>query len=826
MGTGLGLLLLGAGAGYYFYLQFRSDLPDNLSVVTDYRPLRASQIFSADGELIGEFFVEKRVITPIEKIPDIVRKAFVAAEDTRFYAHGGVDYFGILRAAWANFRAGHVVQGGSTITQQVAKLLILGQERSMSRKVREALLAFRIEKKLSKDQILGIYLNHVYLGHGAYGIAAGSGAYFGKAPADLTPAEAAMLAALPKAPGNVTPLRDFSRAQTRQHYVIDQMLDLGFLSAAQADTARKEPLVLVSKRRTLTNVAAPYFVEVVRKHIADHYGDEELLEKGLRIHTTLDMRKQRAAEASLRRGLEELQRRLGFSGPIGRLSAEERRKIVTGRPRPIGPGGFSVDDEQSGLIVNLPEPPAALIDATKPGAHLSEPIARYYAGEAWALKRQSKKKGGKAPKVEPPVHPTDPNTIYAAVVTSLGKGVSVSSGGLTVKLDPLAEARLLAWKGPKGERIALGDVLPVMFRQPDAPPGKAPPKPVAVLATSPTVQAALVALEPETGHLVSMVGGYDYGKSQFNRAHQARRQIGSAIKPFIYAAAIDRGMTPVTIKWDAPVKFKTASGIWAPKNYKPEYLGAMTLRTALAKSINTISAQLVANMGVDAVVDIMRAAGIKSKLPHNLSISLGTPDLGVEEVSYALAIFPAGGKRVPPVFILQIIDADGRMVVDNTKVRPREQKIDPETAYVVTDLMKGVVEVGTAKKAKELGRPAAGKTGTSTNYRDAWFVGFTPELLCGVWVGRDDFKPIGHDATGGQLALPIWLGFMQEALRGRPVRDFAPPPGVVLARANPETGEPATPQNPKSRLVPFKRGTLPPSFKTGASAGRFSDERF
>ena len=274
------------------------------------------------------------------------------------------------------------------------------------------------------------------------------------------------------------------------------------------------------------------------------------------------------------------------------------------------------------------------------------------------------------------------------------------------------------------------------------------------------------------------------------------------------------------------MKFKTASGIWAPHNYKPEYLGPLTLRTALAKSINTIAAQLVAQLGVDAVIDVMRALGITSKLPHSLSLSLGTPDLGVEEVAYALAAFPAGGRKVNPVSILTIIDADGRILEDHSKERPHEQRLSPETAYLITDMMKGVVEVGTAKKAQALGRPAAGKTGTATGFRDAWFYGFTPDILCGVWVGRDDFKPIGHDATGGQVSLPIWLDFMTFAHRGRPIRDFPVPPGITLVRANPETGEAALPSNPKSRLMPFKRGTLPPAFRSRAGGGGFSDERF
>lgn len=816
--SALGALLLGAVLALWAYRAFESDLPPNLSVVTDYQPVRASQILSSDGETIGEFFIEKRVLIPVEKVPPVVRNAFVAAEDERFYRHGGVDYPGILRAAWANLRAGHVVQGGSTITQQVAKILILGHEKSLARKIREALLAVRIERRLTKDQILGIYLNHVYLGHGAYGLAAAAAAYFGKSVADLSVAEAAMIAALPKSPGMVTPLRDFPRARARQHYVLDQMVGRRLLTAVEAAAARREPLVLVSRARALTNVAAPYFVETVRRYVADRYGDEELLVRGFRIHTTLNMQRQRSAEAAVRRGLEELQRRLGFSGPIARLEPKRRRLLAQGRPRPVGPRGFSLDDdEQSGVLVAPPEPGAALIDATKPGAYLPSPLARYYAGETWADRRRAAKG-----RTAPAVFATDPDTIYAAVVVNASKRVTVAAGGLVAAMDPVDEARLHAFRGPQGEHIAAGDVLPVYFRRTAPAAGGF----AAVLASAPEVQGALVAIDPSNGHLVSMVGGYDYDKSQFNRARQARRQIGSAIKPFVYAAAIERGMTPLTVKWDAPVKFKTASGVWAPHNYKPEYLGPMTLRTAFAKSINTISAQLVAQMGVDAVVDMMRRLGISSKLPRALSLALGTADLSLEDTAYALASFPAGGKRVDPVFITRILDRDGRVLEDHAAPKARQQRIAPETAYILSDMMKAVVEVGTGHKARELGRPAAGKTGTSTNYRDAWFFGFTPELLCGVWVGRDDFKPIAHDATGGQVALPIWLSYMREALRDTPPSEVSPPPGITFVRADPDTGAPALPANAKSRLVPFRRGTLPAVFTTRAQAARFSDAKF
>lgn len=804
----LGALLAGGFLAYRAYRAFATDLPPRLDAVTDYRPLRASQVFSADGEMIGQFYVEKRVLLPVSEIPLTVRHAFVAAEDARFYSHGGVDYLGIARAAVANLRAGHVVQGGSTITQQVAKLLIVGKERSIARKVREAMLAHRIEGALGKDQILGIYLNHVYLGHGAYGVASAAAAYFGKDVKGLSVAEAALLAGLPKAPGRATPFHDFAKAQARQRYVIDQMQSLGFLAPAEAETARSEAVVLVARDQSLTNVAAPYFVETIRRYVADNYGDEELLERGLSIYTTLDMRRQRAAEAAVRNGLVDLQRRLGFDGPIGHLDAQQRHQLLSGRPRPFGPAGFLIDDEEQDDRLLVPGG-SEHADAAIPGAEAPMP---------------------------------DAATTYAAMVSVTGgstQHVTVSSGALTVALDPADEARLLAWERkdengrPPAEaaRIATGDLVPVQFRLlPAARPGARGPAGhshlVATLANPPSVQAALIALNPSNGELVSMVGGYDYAQSQFNRARQAHRQIGSAMKPFIYATAIDRGMTELTIKYDAPVKFNTASGVWAPHNYKHEFLGPLTLRTAIAKSINTVSAQLVAQMGVDAVIDTMRRLGVRSTLPHSLSLALGTADLTLEEVAYALAAFPAGGQEVKPIMIRRLLDADGRVLEDHTAAVNRAQKLSPETAYIVTDLMKGVVEVGTGKKARELGRPAAGKTGTSTNFRDAWFFGFTPDLLCGVWIGRDDFKPIAHDATGGQVALPVWLSFMRQALQGTPPRDFTPPAGIIFARADPEKGLPAPPSKAGSRLTPFKRGTLPPSFRSAAYGARFSDEQF
>jgi penicillin-binding protein 1A len=818
LGGGL-LGVAGVGGVLWLFFHYRKDVPSDLSPVTDYRPVRGAQIFSADDELIGEFFVERRVLVPPDQIPPLVRNAFVAAEDARFFSHGGLDFFSILRAATANLVAGHVVQGASTITQQVARLVLLREvakvNRTMAdsfpRKVREGVLSYRIEHRLTKDQILGIYLNHVYLGHGAYGVVAAAAAYFGKTLGELTVAEAAMLAAMPKAPSSVTPFLDFPRARARQRYVLDQMVDAKFITRAQATTAAGESLVIIPRRKALTNVAAPYFVETVRAHLVEKFGEPDVLTAGMKVYTTLVMQYQRAADAAVHRGLEEMSRRIRFAGPIRHLSAEERTRLGGGRPRPIGPFGFLVDDdpEENTLVVPLPDDKAALIE---PGAKLVVAEGRAAAARAAALQKK------------PPPPSADPETLYAAVVSSIEKNITVRTGLLTATLDHEDAAKASGWTGSRGEKLVVGDVLPVYLRR--DPTATRTERWIASLSTAPVVQSALVALDPHTGHLVAMVGGADFATSQFNRAHQAHRQIGSAIKPFIYAAAVDKGMTPVTIKYDLPVAFKTSSGVWAPHNYKGDYQGPLTLWTALAKSVNTIAAQLVAEIGVDAVIDVMKRDGITSPLPRALSLALGTADLSLEEMAYALAAFPNGGTVVKPVSILRIVDGEGRVLEDNSHAPPPVAAFSPETAYVVTDLMKAVTEVGTGKRASELGRPVAGKTGTSTNYRDAWFFGFTPDLLAGVWVGRDDFKPIAHGATGGTVALPIWLAFMEQALSGRPARDFPVASGVVFARANTQLGIPAKPGEKNSRLIPFKRGTLPPAFRGSAQSSRLSDPEF
>jgi penicillin-binding protein 1A len=765
--------LFAGGLGYWGYKQFEKDLPDRWSALTDYKPSRASRVFSSEGELIGEFYLQKRIVLPYDQIPRHVMQAFVAAEDNRFFDHHGIDPLGIIRAAFANFRAGRVVQGGSTITQQVAKLMLVGNERNVFRKIREAILAHKIEQKLKKEQILAIYLNHVYLGHGAYGVQAAAEVYFGKDARELTVAEAAMLGGLPKAPTEDSPTVNFKRAKDRQHYVLGQMLENKFIKDDQYRDALHEPIAIISKDTPLNHIAAPYFVEHIRKIVQAKYAGRDLYDRGLRIYTTLEMKQQRAAELAVRNGLDAVDRRFSFRGPVAHLDGEALEKFLRGMPQPF--------DRRA--------------DAATAAAGVLMP-----------------------------------DKAYLAAFEKSGKKALARLGGLKVPMDEYDVGRIQHWLDKRGNKLGEGDLIPVKIVKVDVKRGsgkKAYTEQVemAQLAQRPEVQGALVAVDPVSGHLTAMVGGYDYDTSQFNRATQARRQAGSSIKPYIYSAALENGFTEMSTVVDGPVSIKTAAGWWSPHNYKPQFLGAVTLRTALQHSLNTVSVRLVAAMGVDKVIEQIRKFGITAQIVRHPSIALGTPEVTLLEHVYGYATFPALGMEVRPVLITKIVDADGN-TVEQDKPEPPRRRIPADTAYVMIDMLKNVVQKGTGQKAKELGRPAGGKTGTSNDFKDNWFMAFTRDLVCGVWVGRDDFKSIGNDATGGTTAAPIWTEFMKAAHPPTPVRDFDAPPSVFFARATPERGQPARPGTPGSIMVPFKRGTLPSQFARSEGKAQLTDQVF
>ncbi len=775
-------LSLGAASIYLAVVTINDELPQDLSELLDYHPNRKSIVLSSDGEEVGAFSIENRRIIALERMPPHVPAAFLSAEDRRFYKHKGFDLLGIARAAWTNFRSdGAIKQGGSTITQQIIKnTLLVGEEDVASlglppdeydklrkslkyrRKMKELILAVRLERELTKAQILSIYLNHIYLGHGAYGVGAAAQTYFGKEVEDLTVAEAAMLAGLVASPTKYAPHRNMQLARERQKYVLGHMREDKYLSDAEYQAALDEPLALVDES-DLNHLASPYFVETVRQIATKRYGNHDLFKGGLKFYSTLDTRMQSTAENALRRGLEGLDRRLGVRGPIGSVAQALRGTWTGGPAHPLSGAG---DDT------------TALADQV-----LSEQR-------------------------------------YGAMVVELpknGTGVIVDLGPSRLPLAEVDAKDIRAWRREKtNEAVKLGDLLPVRLSADGA---------AVTLAQRPMLQGAMVVLEPSTGRVRAIVGGYDWTGSQFNRATQAKRQVGSSIKPFIYAAGLESGKTPVERMTDGPFSVTTATGVWTPANYDNKYMGSVTLMTALAYSLNTISVQLVVSFGLDRLIEILRGFGVQSPIPRHISIALGTPDLTLLEIAAGYAGIASGGRRVTPRFFDLVTDTTGRVVEDLRDTPLGPQVISPEVAYVTINLMKGVVQRGTARYASTLGRPAAGKTGTSANYRDVWFTGFTADLLVAVWIGRDDSTPIGDKITGGGVAVPIWVEFMQKAHPRTPIRDFSVPANVSFARVEPWSGDPAGVSSDANNMVwmPFVRGTQPGRFLSGPQIRSFDD---
>jgi len=778
------LLLYGASFGaacLYLAIQtLNEELPQDLSQLLDYQPNRKSVVLSSDGEEIGAFSIENRRLVALDRMPPHLPAAFLATEDVRFYEHKGVDLRGVLRAAWTNYRAasGTREQGASTLTQQMIKQTFLSGEEQIGalgespawyasehkrlkrrRKLKEMILAVRVERELTKAEILSIYLNHIYLGHGAYGVAAAAQTYFGKEVEDLTIAEAALLAGIVKAPTALALNRNMPGARERQRHVLENMRTAQFISDAEYHAALAEPVALVEES-DLNHLASPYFVEHVRQLATRRFGNRGVFRGGLKFYSTIDTRMQAAAESALRRGLESLDRKLGFRGPIGSVPLARRGAWSGGPAHPIT---GATDDTTATTDQMLPD------------------------------------------------------QTYGAMVVELPR----ASSGVVVDLGPKriplidADARdVRAFRDPKtGAAVALGDLLPVRLSA-DATQ--------VALAQRPALQGSFVVMEPTTGRVLALVGGYDWTASQFDRATQAKRQVGSSIKPFIYSAALEAGKTPVDRMVDGPFSVTTATGVWTPANYDNKYMGDVTLMTALAYSLNTISVQLAVQVGLDRIIEIMRGFGITSPIPRHISISLGTPDLTPLEVAAGYAGIASGGRRITPRFYDLVTDTAGHVVEDLRDQPPGPQVISPEVDYVIVNLMKGVVARGTARYATQLGRPIAGKTGTSANYRDVWFNGFTADLLGSVWIGRDDSTPIGDKITGGGAAVPIWLDFMQKAHPHTPVRDFPVPANVSFARVEPWSGEPAGPY-PDAVWMPFVRGTLPGKFLAGPLLRSFDD---
>jgi penicillin-binding protein 1A len=641
-----------------------------------------------------------------------------------------VDVVSILRAAVRNMQRGSVAQGGSTITQQVVKSLLLTSEKSYQRKAREVMLAVRLERQLTKDQILYLYLNQIYFGGGAYGVAAAAQVYFGKDVSELTLAEGALLAGLPQAPSRYSPFRHPAHAKARQRYVLTRMDEEHFITPAQRVAALQQDIVLAGREPVAYSVA-PDYVEHVRRILEDRYGGTAPYEMGLHVHTAINLDMQEAAEAALRHGLEELDGHRRYAGALYRL---ERAAI--------------------------------------------QPF----------LARQKDT-------------PIRIGATYSGVVLDVAANeVTVGIGGERGVIDPTTEG----WTKRKGQgALSVGDVVSVTAL------GRAGARGLQLsLDENPPVEGALVAVDAATGHVKAVVGGYDFKRSQFNRAVQSERQPGSAFKPIIYAAALDHGYTPATLVFDGPIVLSNGNlPAWSPKNYKNKYYGWTTLRTALVKSLNTVTVRVVDSIGLSALMDTLEDFGVYRQLPpRNLSIALGTAEVSLLNLVQAYAVFPSLGERPTPVFIVRITDDEGRIV---ERTEPEFKRVlSPSTAYMVTSMLQAVIERGTGTGALALGRPCAGKTGTTNDFHDAWFIGFTPDLVAGVWVGFDSERSLGEGASGGRVAVPIWTQFMEQALHGAPIRDFRIPPDVTFVNVDEATGLRAVSGRP-SVLEVFRRGTEP-----------------
>ena len=778
--------LLGLG-GYVAFLMAKLPKVDRL---TDYKPPIVSQVYGDDGTLVGEFYLERRLVVPVNKMPRKLIQAFVAAEDASFYSHKGIDYFGIIRAAFKNIVSMRKKEGASTITQQVTKTMLLTPEKKLSRKIKEAILAKRMEEKLTKDEILYLYLNQIYLGAGSYGVEAAAETYFGKHVDQLNLAEMAILAGLPKAPNAYSPIKHLDRAKERQGYVLERMVQEGFVTQAEADHARRTALTILPGRRVMNDRVA-YFLEQMRIYLEERYGEDQLYKGGLKIYTTMNANMQGAAYEAVRSGLKAVDKRQGFRGAAKYLKQNEVEPFCDKVEEGIDSAALKVGDTYAGVVTAVD--PAKGVATVRVGDRFGLLDRK---GMAWAGK--------------------------LALVNSYGK--------------PEKSAKSLG----------LGAVVDLQVVTPDQNNQGA----VFALDQVPEVQGALVSIDPRTGGVRAMIGGYDFRKSQFNRAVQAKRNAGSAFKPIIYAAALEKGFTAATVIDDSPVEYSAGLGkIWSPKNYDNTYRGPVTMREALTNSINVVSVKILEKIGVDHAVAFAKRLGFTSKIEPNLSLALGAASVSPLELTSAYTAFANKGVYLQPYYIAKVTDSNGQVLEEHQQPLPPEppapvvadsdtaapvtiqvpekpalpsagsssvlratQATSADVAYLITNLMESVVQSGTGHRAAAIKRPVAGKTGTTNEMKDAWFVGYVPQLVTGVWVGFDNqARSLGAGGSGGQAAAPIWADYMVKAVAGLPVQGFEAPENVSVVRVNPKSGKLA--RGTEGSAESFVKGTEPSSYE-------------
>ena len=769
--------LVGGGVFIYGIWYYSQDLPDHRQLA-DYSPKISTRVHAGDGQVIAVFATEKRSFVPISVIPTRLKQAFIAAEDQRFYEHLGVDPTALARAMLTNvtnYIQGRRMVGGSTITQQVAKNFLVGDERRLERKAREALIAIRMEKVFTKEQILELYLNEIFLGYGAYGVAAASLNYFDKSMDELTIAQVAFLAALPKAPSNYNPLRYPEAAKSRRDWVVGRMQIEGFITSAEASAAIAEPLI-VAERGDAVPVGAAYFVEEVRRELSQQFGDEDLYEGGLSVRTTVNPVFQDFADNALRNGLIAYDRRHGWRGPLDRLQpGADWAEYLKSASTPAGSRNW-----QMAVVLKVAKDAATIgIGEGKSGTiPLSELI--------WARATMPEQE--------------------------LGPEVSKASDVLVV-----------------------GDVVlvePMSQSEPDEDGKTIPYAPGSYgLRQIPDIDGGIIAMDPHTGRVLAMSGGYEFGRSQFNRATQARRQPGSAFKPFVYLAALDNGYTPSTVILDAPFVMKQPDGSkWKPTNYGNRFYGPSVMRLGIEKSRNLMTVRLAKALGTRPIADNAHKFGIMDDMPRELAMALGAGETTLARLATAYAILANGGKKITPTFIDRVQDRTGRTIYrhderpcegcraaawngQQTPAIPDEREVvsDPISTYQIVSMMEGVVRRGTGYRASRIGKPLAGKTGTTNESQDTWFMGFSPDLVAGVYVGFDTPRTLGNGETGSNVALPIWMEFMEQALSGKTATPFRVPAGIRMVLMNTETGLPAKPGDDRRKIVneSFRRGTEP-----------------
>lgn len=738
------------------FYNYSRDLPDPTKLAK-YEPPIITRLYANDGRLMAEYAAEHRLYLPLEAIPRRVREAFLSAEDKNFYSHSGIDFFSLVRAAVTNLNhlgAGRSLVGGSTITQQVVKNFLLTNEKSIERKIKEAILAFRIDRIYSKNRILELYLNQIYLGSGSYGVAAAALNYFNKSLEELTVAEAAFLAALPKAPSTYNPKHNYDRAKERRDWVIKRMREDGKITREEAETSTASPITLRDRDKTET-VDAPFFAEEVRRRLAAMHGSDVLYKGGLFVKTTLDPKLQEYSDTALRTALVEYDRRHGYHGPVATLPTledwqEKIKKLLETTP--------IFDDQNLAVVNNVSQSSVGiLISDGKKGVIPVEEMK-------WARRFISESEMGPA----------------------ISKAADVLMVGDVVLVEP--------------QKNAQGKTVKGKYR----------------LLQVPKVNGGLVVMDPHTGRVLAITGGYSPLGTQFNRATQARRQPGSAFKPFVYLAGLEAGYTPASILWDSPITLPQGQGLpdWSPKNYSNDFLGPVPLRIGVEKSRNTMTVYLASRLGIQRIRDISKRLGIYETMPPEYSAVLGSRETTLLTLVNAYAMLVNGGKRVTPSPIERIDDRYGKIIfrrdqtecqncqentVPNSQdintmppplVDSRETVIDSATAYQMVSILQGVVERGTAMRARSLGIPLGGKTGTTNESRDTWFIGFSPDLVVGLYIGYDQPKSLGKKETGSSVALPGFIKFMELAAKGKPSRGFTIPPGIQLVKVDRWSGRP------------------------------------